>query len=78
MTTMSEVKWNPRFVAFAKANGRTAEEQNAVDEAGTHKLEFILWIGRKWQEFAEAHGFKGSYWLRIWDHNEFDRWLGRA
>jgi len=70
--------WNPRYVAFARANGRTPEEQNAVDVAGTHKLEFILWIGRKWQEFAESHGCRVSYWLRIWDHNEFNKWLGVA
>lgn len=68
--------WNRRFVAFAKANGRTPEAQNAIDLAGTHKLEFILWMSRKWQEFAEAHGCKVSYWLQIWDHTEFDKWLG--
>jgi len=71
----TKIKWNPRYVAFAKANGRTAEEQSAVDAAGTHTLEFQLWIGRKWQKFAEAHGCKVSYWLRIWDQDEFDKWL---
>ena len=69
---------NPRYLAYCAAHGNTPEQQMAADVAaypGGKMCGFMLWICRKWQEFAEAHGCKVSYWLRIWDHNEFDMWL---
>lgn len=48
---------NPRFVAYASANGRTPEAQLAHDaEAfpGGKMCGFIIWIGRQWRAWALA------------------------
>jgi hypothetical protein len=37
--------WNPVYVAFAASNGRTPEEQAAVDNG--HMCAFICWVTRK-------------------------------
>ena len=38
--------WNPRYLEFSVQNGRTPDQQDKIDRAGTHKLEFILWCSR--------------------------------
>lgn len=35
-------KWNPRFVAYAKAHGRTPKQQVEHDEHKMH--EFMIWM----------------------------------
>lgn len=53
---MNAQRWNPRFVAFALANGHTPEEQYAIDQGGTHALEFILWMSPRIAAFEKARG----------------------
>ena len=37
-TTTVEERWNPRFVAYARAHGRTPEAQLEVDRAASHAV----------------------------------------
>lgn len=64
--------WNPRYVAYAKAHGKTPEEMQAGEKS---MVGFILWIGGQVVEFRKAHpdAFVGS---AIRDHAAFDRFLG--
>lgn len=64
--------WNPRYVAYAKAHGKTPEEMQAGEKS---MVGFILWIGGQVVEFRKAHpdAFVGS---AIQDHAAFDRFLG--
>lgn len=74
------MKWNPRFVAFARAHGRTPEEQDAVDRAGSHKMEFILWNTAKIREFCRLRGVHpdsvDAYRL-LEASDEYDQWLAK-
>lgn len=45
--------WNPRFVAYAAAHGRTPDAQTAHDDAaypGGHMAGFILWASERDRE----------------------------
>ena len=51
-------KWNPRYVCYAKAHGRTPEEQMAhdkVEHPGGCMCGFILWLGAKWDEWIATN-----------------------
>lgn len=58
--------YQPRYVAFARANGRTPEEQHAIDAEKPigRMLEFMLWIGTKRREWKKC------------GPEDFDRFLG--
>lgn len=64
--------WNPRYVAYAKAQGKTPEEMMTSQRS---MVGFILWIGGQVVEFKKAKpdAFVGS---AIRDHAAFDRYLG--
>jgi hypothetical protein len=69
--------YQARYVAFAKANGRTPEEQDAHDDLtspGACMLPFITWINRNVIAFREAHpaAFCGA---NIADHDAFTAFL---
>ena len=78
------MKWNPRFVAYAKAHGRTPEEQAEQDEKdwpGGCMVGFSQWIQHQRDELLRSQG------LPIGDlrhlafagqdpHKAFDKWLG--
>lgn len=73
---------NPRYLAYARAHGRRHGEQlRADDEAwpGGCMAGFILWVQRRWQEWAQAEGHETAEAARaLPDADErFDRWLGR-
>lgn len=75
---MNENEWNPRFVAYARANGRLPEEQREHDRAlypGGTMTGFVLWIGARWEEWRAARGMRADHPLSDVDHAAFDRWL---
>lgn len=77
---MSE-QFQPYFVAFAAAHGRTPAEQARVDDRRrTGKmLPFVQWMRGRWTEFDEIHGCKGAYSHTSEEHRLFGEWLpGRA
>lgn len=80
---MDRVRWNPRYVAFARAHGRTPEEQAQFDDTkwpGGCMVGFQLWIS---QQLREAHAanqgsvFRDLNGLHVWVQAEWDVWLNR-
>lgn len=70
-------EFNPRFVAFAKAHGRTASEQIVHDKdawPGGCMVGFMLWIGKAEQAFRRQHpaAFIGH---AIFDFDAWDAFL---
>jgi hypothetical protein len=46
--------WNPRYVAYAKAHGKTPEqmmEQDGMDYPGGCMAGYIVWIGEQTETF---------------------------
>ena len=73
--------WNPRFVHYARVNGRTPEAQLEHDRAampGAHMVPFILWIGARWTDFRHAHRFGRLDPVTSAGHAAFDAWLGEV
>jgi hypothetical protein len=76
-------RWNPRYAAFAKAHGRTPEEQSVFDDAkwpGGVMTGFILWVSQQQRE-AHAAGAGGIVrdlnGLHVWKQDQWDAWLNR-
>jgi hypothetical protein len=80
--------WNPRYVAYATAQGRKAGEdkREPFTQAALDRLEypggcmtgFILWIDAAWQAFAAIHNEKSARDLQANQaHSQrlFDEWL---
>ena len=73
--------WNPKYVAYAKAHGKTPDEMMAHDEAawpGGVMCGFILWMSKQKQAFLKAHP---EAFLDRWvisDHKAWDAWLKEA
>ncbi len=84
-----EVKYNPRFVAYAAEHGRSPEEQLEHDREawpGGLMCGFILWSNERLAEYAKinpAAFFTGilTPWDRhggrpkLDDHEAYDSWL---
>lgn len=70
--------YNPRYAAFARANGRTADEQIAIDRARHvgRMMPFITWSGEQIAKFAKANPAAFMRGTLI-DHDAYDRWLGQ-
>ena len=50
--------WNPRFVAYAAAHGRTPEAQSDHDRQewpGGMMVGFMLWMSDRQRDFLAAH-----------------------
>lgn len=60
---------NPRWTRCREALGR---------EPST--LDFILWMGRRWQDFAAARGCRNvdEVTQRVGVHEDFDAWLAEG
>ena len=69
--------YQPRFVAYARAQGRTAEEQAALDAQRPtgRMMPFIVWIGRQWAEWDRVSGHRVGDPHSPQDHLAFDAWL---
>lgn len=70
--------WNPRFVAYASAHGRSPDEQLEHDRSeypSARAMPFMLWIQARWSEFDLARGVRpgGSHGPQ--EHAAFDAWL---
>lgn len=74
-------RWNSRYVAYAKAHGRSPEAMLEHDEEqwpGGKMAGFILWIRERWAEWRKLFGPPPGPWE--WhpmeaDHKHFDEWL---
>lgn len=64
--------WNPRYVAYAKANGKSPEDMIAGQKS---MVGFILWISEQVVAFRNENpgAFVGT---AIQDNAAFDRFLG--
>ena len=72
-------EWNRRYVQFARANGRTPQEQFAFDRerGGSPMLEYVEWNGKRIREFRIERGLvkKGPWSEPILPQDEYDVWL---
>lgn len=74
--------WQPRYVAYAKAHGRTADEQHAHDSATDSFWKFSLWINQQ-MIAAEKAGHpcvsRNNYYktLYVESQEKWDEWLNR-
>jgi hypothetical protein len=75
------VTWQPRYVAYAKAHGRTADEQHAHDDATDSFWKFSLWISQQMCEAEKAGHPCVERWfytgLQIASQEKWDEWLNR-
>ncbi len=77
MTDVNATKWNPRYVAYAKAHNRTPEAMRDHDREawpGGCAAGFILWFSRMRQE-AKVEIPNAFFDGKICDYAAFDRWL---
>jgi hypothetical protein len=77
--------WNPRYVLFAQAHGHRPDEQLANDDVrwpGGSMAGFINWIGERWTEFCQVHGFRNADQARLHygalTDQVFDAWLAKT
>lgn len=73
-----EKEWNPRYVEYAKAHGRTPEEMTAIDAVdwpGGRMTGFICWVGARWADWYRATGFPPNAPKGDKEHVAFDAWL---
>lgn len=71
-------EWNPRYVAYADAHGKTPDQMLAHDKAehpGGCMMEFMFWIGARWREWDRLNGHADPGWHSSADHVAFDGWL---
>ena len=69
--------WNTRFVEFARAMGRTPEEQHSHCKSTPGVMtNFVLWNTQRLREFGKDHPNAMCYGSLI-DHPVYDEWLGR-
>lgn len=63
--------WQPRWAAYAAANGRTPDEQAAHD---THGGRYMAWVDTAWAAWCAETG-RPRHGLTGGDHQAFDAWL---
>lgn len=71
-------KYQPRYLAYAKAHKRTPEEMKRHDREhwpGGINTGFILWISASWSEWLKMHSRKRDSILSEEDHEMFTRWV---
>lgn len=71
--------YQPRFIAYATAHGRTPDEQieqDRIDWPGGVMCGFILWMSDKWNEWRKLNGLAARDPLFDSDHASFDAWIG--
>lgn len=69
-------RWNPRYVAYARAHGRTPEDQLAHDKReypGGWMGGFMVWMNQRWAEWRATPEPRD---LPLAEHQAaFDAWL---
>lgn len=73
-------RWNPRYVAYAKALGFTDPAACAAAERvrwpGGCNAGFIVWIGQQWAMWCTARHRRLNAPRFQADQEDFDTWLG--
>jgi|WetSurMetagenome_2_1015567.scaffolds.fasta_scaffold316415_4 hypothetical protein len=81
---MTATEWNPYYVAFARSNGRTPEEQVKADlivyddggPDGARMDQFMRWTNERWHEWMKQTGKDTPGYIKSeQDHADFGRWL---
>lgn len=70
-------EWQPRYVAYAKAHGRTPADQLAFDRETHGALRNVVawdWIRARLKEWRALKGIKRDYLMSA-ENDEFDAWL---
>ena len=71
--------FNPRYIVYAAANGRSPDEMLAFDRErfpGGQLAGFTLWISGKWREWRSINRRGHRDALGSDDHESFDRFIG--
>jgi len=71
--------FQPRYIAYAAAHGRTPDDMIAYDAdryPGGIMAGFILWIGDRWREWRAVNGRRADDVLSDADYASFDRMIG--
>lgn len=80
-------RWNPRYVAYAKAHDRTPDAQLTHDREvwpGGCMAGFMLWISEQWQRWHDDRGLRrtasghNDHVLSDADHASFDQMIGAS
>ena len=78
---MTNRKWNPRFVAYSKAHGKTPAAMLRHDKRkwpGGCMVGFMHWIQDRWAEWDAAHGRRQCDYHSLEDHTDFDKSIGAS
>jgi hypothetical protein len=72
--------WNPRYLAYSTAHGRTVEEQLRHDHeenAPGYMAPFMSWLTAHWSEWRKLRGLPGEMGcgLSLEQVADFDSWL---
>lgn len=71
--------WNPRYVLYAQAHGRSPEAMRAHDRdvawPAAPACGFILWLSRSWEDWRRQRGLRHDTILDNAAHADFDEWL---
>lgn len=83
---MSKGKWNPRYLAYCRAHGKTPEAMLLHDQEqfpGGCMCGFILWHSAKLNEARRTH--REWFYIEIGgnaggllDHKHYDKWLQKS
>lgn len=74
------VAWNSRYYQYARVQDRKPDEQLMHDDEacpGGKMCGYILWNGRRLQEFRRLLGLKGDAPMWEADYKAYDAWLDR-
>ena len=73
MEAVMPEQWNPRYVSYAAAHGRSPEHQLARDKgrwSGASMLPFMMWIADAWRRWGQVLGapknLRGSELILVW------------
>jgi hypothetical protein len=70
--------WNPRFVAYARAHGKSPEAMLEADRetwSGGKMAGFMLWMSERWREWRSINRRGRDDVLSNEDHASFDAFI---
>jgi hypothetical protein len=74
----TENEWNPRYLLYARAHGKTPEEMLKHDAErfrGGRMLGFMEWMSAQWGVWGDERGLDRNYPKSQREHADFDAWL---